>query len=438
MGSVVVIGAGIAGLTCAWRLQERGHDVEVLEREATPGGRMRSEPLGDFSVDRGAQFVSSGYRNLHGVVHELGLADRVRGLAEPRNAILRGGVLHPGDYDSPAAFVASRLLSWPSRLRLPRVLWPLLRHRLQLDPLHPELAAPLDTRDLATWLRRTAGDEAEAYLFGPAFSATFDSEPEDLSAVFGMLMLRWLLRGFRLQAFAGGTGLLTRTLAERLPVRTGCEVRSVETEADGAVVRYRVGARSGRALADAVVVAVPGAAVAGICPKLTPAERSFFEHVHYGRGAIVHLALEEPPATLPYYGVAFPRPEGIGLYGLAVDHHKPGVAPPGAGLLNVALTEAAARALWDAPDERVVAHAVGELARTPIGRLAPVAAAVHRWSPMIPQFRTGYTRALRAFLTRADRSPRLLFAGDYLVGATTESALTSGLRAADAAAALLA
>ena len=33
--------------------------------------------------------------------------------------------------------------------------------------------------------------------------------------------------------------------------------------------------------------------------------------------------LERAPATLPWYGVAFPRREGVGLYGLAVDHHKP-------------------------------------------------------------------------------------------------------------------
>jgi predicted NAD/FAD-dependent oxidoreductase len=49
---------------------------------------------------------------------------------------------------------------------------------------------------------------------------------------------------------------------------------------------------------------------------------------------------------------------------------------------------------------------------------------------MLPQFRAGYLPRLRAFLARHDRSPRLAFAGDYLVGPYTEAALTSGLRAA--------
>ena len=50
---------------------------------------------------------------------------------------------------------------------------------------------------------------------------------------------------------------------------------------------------------------------------------------------------------------------------------------------------------------------------------------------MLPQFGAGYTRALAAFLARSERSPRLAFAGDYLVGPCTEAACASGIRAAD-------
>ena len=49
----------------------------------------------------------------------------------------------------------------------------------------------------------------------------------------------------------------------------------------------------------------------------------------------------------------------------------------------------------------------------------------------MPQFHAGYLRHLRTFLGRSERTPRLAFAGDYLVGPYTEAALTSGLRAAN-------
>jgi len=436
MASIAVVGGGIAGLTCAWRLRRAGHDVEVLEREPVPGGRMRSErvttPRGEFVVDRGAQFVASGYRNMRTVEAALGLAGRRHAIEPAHTAVLRGGRLHPSDYGSPGALLRSRALSPGAKLRLPRLLFELVRAARKLDPYRPERAAALDREDLASWLRRVVGDEAGEFLLAPGFSSTFDSDPEDLSGAFALLTMRFVLSGFRIEAFEGGTGLLARALADEVPVRTGCEVTGVETTDEGARVTYRTRGegREQRVLADAAVVALPGSLVSGVCATLTPAEKSFFAQVRYGRGIVCFLMTERAPATIPGYGVAFPRREGVGLYGLAVDHHKRGAAPAGAGLLNAALTAEAAARLWEAPDAAVVGHVADALARTPVGRLAPLASAVHRWDPMLPQFHAGYLGHLAAFLARRDRSPRLAFAGDYLIGPYTEMALTSGMRAA--------
>jgi oxygen-dependent protoporphyrinogen oxidase len=304
MASIVVVGGGIAGLACAWRLRRAGHDVEVLEREPEAGGRMRSERHGAFLLDRGAQFIASGYRNLHAVARAVGLEDRVRVLARGDNAILRDGRLHGGDYGDPWQLLRSRLLSAPAKARLARLLFEVVRHRSQLDPLRPELAATLDREDLATGLIRLAGDEAFEFLLAPALCSTFDSDPEDLGLAFGLLALRFVAGGFRLQCFEGGTGLLTQTLASELPVRTGCEAFSIETETEGARVRYRARGREGSVLADAAVVALPGSLVAGVCPKLTPDERGFFEQVRYVRGMIVHLMFGKAPPTVSPFRAA--------------------------------------------------------------------------------------------------------------------------------------
>ena len=73
MASIVVVGGGLAGLVCGWRLRRGGHDVEVLESEAGPGGRMQSEVHGDFILERGAQLIASGYRNLLAIAKALDL-----------------------------------------------------------------------------------------------------------------------------------------------------------------------------------------------------------------------------------------------------------------------------------------------------------------------------------------------------------------------------
>jgi oxygen-dependent protoporphyrinogen oxidase len=435
--SVLVVGGGVAGLTCAWRLRRAGWDVEVLEREAEPGGRMRSEPHGEFTLDRGAQSFTSGCRNLHSVAQALGIGERVTSLPRGSEAVLRGGEFYPGGLGSPRRLLFSRLLSVRAKVQLARLPVELLRSWSQLDPLRPERAAALDGEDLASALRRRLGRENLEWLLEPAISAAFACEPEDLSWPFALLVARRLASGPRLQSFTGGTGLLTRTLARRVPVRAGCEALVVETETQGARVRYRAGGREGSAIADAVVLAVPGCEVTQLCPKLAPAERGFFESVRYGRGMVAHLLLESPPRPLPYASVVFPRAEGFDLCSLAVGHHEPGVAPHGAGLLHVTLSSRAAARMWEAPDAEIGDLVVERLARTPIGGLAPAGCAVHRFSPMLPQFGVGHLPRLAAFLGRMERSPRMAFAGDYLVGPFAEAALTSGMRAATEIARLL-
>ena len=71
-----------------------------------------------------------------------------------------------------------------------------------------------------------------------------------------------------------------------------------------------------------------------------------------------------------------------------------------------------------------------QIAETPVGPRAAARSVVHRWRHLLPQFRPGYLTRLARFNDRGDRSPRLAFAGDYLVAPTVEGALTSGMRAA--------
>jgi phytoene dehydrogenase-like protein len=61
MPDVLVIGAGLAGLTCARRLHERGVDVQILEATDRVGGRVRTETVDGFRLDRGFQVLLTAY-----------------------------------------------------------------------------------------------------------------------------------------------------------------------------------------------------------------------------------------------------------------------------------------------------------------------------------------------------------------------------------------
>lgn len=60
--SVIVLGAGIAGLSAAHRLSERGLDVTVIDQADRAGGAHRSCHIGDFTFDLGSFFYEDGAR----------------------------------------------------------------------------------------------------------------------------------------------------------------------------------------------------------------------------------------------------------------------------------------------------------------------------------------------------------------------------------------
>ena len=58
---VLVVGAGLAGLCCAVRVHQRGYSVRVLEASDDIGGRVRSDHVEGFILDRGFQVLLTAY-----------------------------------------------------------------------------------------------------------------------------------------------------------------------------------------------------------------------------------------------------------------------------------------------------------------------------------------------------------------------------------------
>jgi len=60
MNDVVIIGSGLAGLSCAWHLKEKGIAARVLERNSRAGGLCRTETVNGFSFDHSIHILYSG------------------------------------------------------------------------------------------------------------------------------------------------------------------------------------------------------------------------------------------------------------------------------------------------------------------------------------------------------------------------------------------
>jgi monoamine oxidase len=89
---ICIIGAGLSGLTCAYRLQQKGHRVSVYEALDRPGGRVLTYYSGDSYEELGGKFLSDGGEAIHicNLIHELGLEIDSREVPYTRNYIHEG------------------------------------------------------------------------------------------------------------------------------------------------------------------------------------------------------------------------------------------------------------------------------------------------------------------------------------------------------------
>ena len=90
---IAIVGAGIAGLTAAYRLHRLGHAVTVFERSAQPGGAVRSIRENGYLIEAGPNSLQYGAPELKALVQELGLegAMLTAGPAGKKRFIARGG-----------------------------------------------------------------------------------------------------------------------------------------------------------------------------------------------------------------------------------------------------------------------------------------------------------------------------------------------------------
>ena len=95
MKNVIVVGAGVAGLTAAFRLAESDWNVLVLEASDRVGGRIRTVRRGDVAIELGAEFVHGKPPELLACLHQLGLQTYELGGTDI--SFSPDGALHPQD-----------------------------------------------------------------------------------------------------------------------------------------------------------------------------------------------------------------------------------------------------------------------------------------------------------------------------------------------------
>ena len=78
---MIVIGAGLAGLSAALKLQQAGVDAVVLEAQDRVGGRVHSMRQLGSNKEAGGTYIGAGYTRIIGAAERYGFGDRELSLA---------------------------------------------------------------------------------------------------------------------------------------------------------------------------------------------------------------------------------------------------------------------------------------------------------------------------------------------------------------------
>ena len=224
---ILIVGAGLAGLSCALELQRAGRDFLLLEAAPQVGGRQRSTHGDCFTLDHGFQVVLSSYRAVGEVVDVAAL--------QPRWFESGALIHHSGKFsrlasplENPLVAIAGDALSFVDKLRLAR-----LGAEVLLSPDRALLDACASTNDLSTrefLLRRGFSDEFLSRFAEPFFGGVLLYN--DLST--SSSLFRYYLKKFatgRAWIPAGGIQAFPEAIGAQLPpqkIRLNTKVIAIE------------------------------------------------------------------------------------------------------------------------------------------------------------------------------------------------------------------
>jgi oxygen-dependent protoporphyrinogen oxidase len=439
--AVVVVGAGIAGLTAAYELARRGFAPLVLERSDRAGGVVVTDRIEGCVIDGGPDSVLAQKPAALQLARELGLGDDLVEMLPPRTAfVLRAGRLVPippasflGLPTRLAALAGSRLFSFRAKLRV------------AAERAVPAAPAGRD-ESIGSFIGRRFGREAVRCLAEPLLAGIHAGDVDDLSvhALFPRLVEAEQCYGSVLRAFAawrraarnpgsaappgepdidadhgafrsfqGGMaqlvdGLVRSLDAAALRLRSG--VRSVEGRGP-----FAIALDTGETLTSrAVILATPAWAASVLVRSVDRDLGALCAAIPYVSTAVVVFAFRRAQVRHRLEGTGFvvPRTEHRAITAATwISSKWPGRAPAGTVLMRAFLGGAHDATVPTLGDLELAARALSELACLLGITGQPLLTRVYRWIDRTPQYLVGHLDRVRRIDERLNSVPGLHLTG---------------------------
>lgn len=443
---VVVVGAGIAGLSAAWEIRER--DILVLEAADRVGGRIKSEPRDGYWLNFGAHVFSGPDSAVGRLITAAGVdarpvPGRLAALAL-NGRILASGAVETYPFRLPVS-TAARISFITAGLKLRRAVAEY--HRLSetrpgetVKDVRSRVLGYRDDRTFGSFLGKVEPEVADSFRATVNRSA---AEPDDLSAGCGVgfFALVWSKGKGLSRNIVGGSGELPAAVARLLAGRlvTGAVVEEVVADAGGVLIRYARQGREEEVRAHACIVATPAHEAGRIVADLPADTAEALASIPYGPYLVMAIRTGEGGAMPwdPIYALATPRRSFNMLFNIANVLREPGSPRRPGGSLMVYATADGARRLLERTDAEITATFLADLHDLyPETRGIVEETVIQRWVCALPYPRPG-RQVLQAALERPLGRGNVFLAGDYLGTWYTESAAATGEEAGRAARAVV-
>ncbi len=457
---VIIIGAGITGLSTAYFLQEtfkkEKQPIELLLLEASPrlGGKITSERVDDFVIEGGPDSFITQKKGGMALVKTLGLTDRLVQTHPVNKAvyILSRGKLVPMPQgfnlmvpSRIVPFALSPLISWPGKIRM------------GMDLFIPKRTETTD-ESIASFVRRRLGQEAVELFADPILAGIFAGDAEKLSIKasflqFAMLeqkygsLIKGMLqrqKGAKKQGTASPTWSLFVTMKDglssiiaelesrlnRCEIKTNSPVTAISPLQSG----YEVCVGDEKYGADALVITTPTYKTADWVQPWNAGLSKLLEKITYVSTATVSLGFKQKDIKHPLNGFGFviPRREGSQLMASTWSSTKfPGRAPKDHVLLRVFLGGAHREGILEQDDAGLITTVRKELKNIMGIEAQPVVSRAFRWNKANPQYHVGHLDLVSTIENEAEKHPGLFLSGAAYRGVGIPDCIQQGMDTAE-------
>ncbi len=438
---VLIVGAGLSGLSIAYELQQRQIPYLVMEAADHAGGMLKSLHVDGFELDAGPNSLAAS-PEMFTYLQQLGLGDKIliAAAASKNRFLVRNHTLHSVS-PHPFKIIGSKYLSRGSK-------WKLFTERFRTS------VAPAGEESVSNFVTRRFNKEIAEYVFDPVLSGIYAGNPDKLSVGEILPMLpRWekeygsitkglmkekgAMGGRKIISLKGGNAELGKALLNKLqtPVKFNSAVNTIQSTASGYEVGFIENGNLSVQEFSRIILTTPSYSTANMIEPLDISLAGMLQAVEYPEMAVFHVGYDAKAIGNPVDGFGFLVPNAENLHFLGAICNAaifPEKAPEGKVLFTIFTGGARLQHYLQAGDPAVLRQQIlSELSQILHISAAPVMQHFTVLKKAIPQLNVGYSH-LRTAVEKFEQTwPGIHIAGNYVEGVAVPALIQYAGRLAD-------